>query len=153
MEGRVDRAGIAIAGLLLALAAVIFWDVTSLQLAQTYGVGPGAMLVVVATGLVLLAAGNLMLALRGDFPAREEINPQAIALILGGLVALIAMIGLGGGFIPATTVLFAAVATAFGRRAILTDLVIGLGLAILVYLLFAKILTLSLPMGPLERLF
>jgi putative tricarboxylic transport membrane protein len=109
--------------------------------------------VVVATGLLLLAGGNLMLALRGDFPGHHELDPKAIVLILGGLVALIVIIGLGGGFIPATAVLFAAVATAFGRRAILADFAIGLGLALLVYLLFAKILTLSLPMGPLERLF
>ena len=46
-------------------------------------------------------------------------------LILGGLAALIALIGFGGGFIPATTILFAATAAAFGRRAILTDLAIG----------------------------
>ena len=155
MEGtqRVDRAGVAIAGLLLVLAVVIFWDMATLQLAPTYGVGPKAMPVVVATGLLLLAAGNLWLALRGDFPAREAIDPMAIVLILGGLAALIAIIGLGGGFIPATAVLFVATAAAFGRRALVVDLIIGIALAILVYLLFAKILALSLPMGPIERLF
>ena len=154
MEGtqRVDRAGVAIAGLLLVLAVVIFWDMATLQLAPTYGVGPKAMPVVVATGLLLLAAGNLWLALRGDFPPREAIDPMAIVLILGGLAALIAIIGLGGGFIPATAVLFVATAAAFGRRALVVDLIIGIALAILVYLLFAKILALSLPMGPLERL-
>jgi putative tricarboxylic transport membrane protein len=68
------------------------------------------------------------------------------------LAALIAIIGLGGGFIPATAVLFAATATAFGRRAIHIDLAIGLVLAIVVFLLFDKLLTLSLPAGPLERL-
>ena len=155
MEGtqRVDRAGVAIAGLLLALSAVIFWDMATLQLAPTYGVGPKAMPVVVATGLLLLAAGNLWLALRGDLQPREAIDPMAIVLILGGLAALIAIIGLGGGFIPATAVLFVATAAAFGRRALVVDLIIGIGLAILVYLLFAKILALSLPMGPIERLF
>jgi putative tricarboxylic transport membrane protein len=49
-------------------------------------------------------------------------------------------------------VLFAATATAFGRRAIHIDLAIGLVLAIVVFLLFDKLLTLSLPAGPLERL-
>jgi putative tricarboxylic transport membrane protein len=153
MEGtRIDRAGVAIAGLLLLLAAVIFWDTTTLQLAPTYGVGPKAMPVVVAAGLVLLAIGNLVLALRGDFPAREEFDPKAVALILGGLVALIAIIGLNGGFIPATTILFATTAAAFGRRAILIDLGIGLVLSAVVYLVFSRLLTLSLPMGPIERL-
>ncbi len=154
MDGsrQVDRAGMALAALLLVIAAVIFWDTSNLQLAATYGVGPKAMPIVVASGLALLAVGNAVLAWRGDFPAREDTDPKAILLILGGLAALIAIIGLGGGFIPATAILFAATATAFGRRAILTDLAIGLVLAVAVYLMFAKILTLSLPMGPIERL-
>jgi putative tricarboxylic transport membrane protein len=154
MQGtRTDRAGVVIAGLLLLLAAVIFWDTTSLQLTQTYGVGPKAMPFVIAAGLALLAVGNLIMGIRREYPAREQIDPQAIVLILGGLAALIAIIGLNGGFIPATTILFAATSAAFGRRAIFVDLGIGLVLAIVVYLLFSKLLTLSLPMGPIERLF
>jgi putative tricarboxylic transport membrane protein len=106
----------------------------------------------VAGGLSLLALGNAVLAIRGALPERESIDFTALALILGGLAALIALIALGGGFIPATAVLFAAVATAFGRRAILTDLLIGLALGLMTYLLFAKLLALTLPTGPLERL-
>ena len=101
---------------------MIFWDASRLQLAATYGLGPKAMPFVVATGLVLLAAGNFILALTGGFPAREPVDGKAILLILGGLAALIALIGLDGGFIPATTILFAATAAAFGRRAFLVDL-------------------------------
>ena len=74
--------------------------------------------IVIASGLVLLALGNLVMAWRGDLPERESADPRAIVLILGGLAALIALIGLGGGFIPATAILFAATAAAFGRRAI-----------------------------------
>jgi putative tricarboxylic transport membrane protein len=147
-----DIAGMAIAGVLLALAALIIWEATSLQLATTYGIGPKAMLYVVAAGLVLLSAGNLLLAWRADFPEREEVDVRAVALILGGLAALIAIIGLGGGFVAAATILFAATAAAFGRRAIHIDLAIGLVLALGVYLVFDKLLTLSLPAGPLERL-
>ena len=68
-------------------------------------------------------------------------------------MALIALIGLGGGFIPAITILFAATSTAFGRRAFLADVAIGFGLSLVAYLMFDKLLTLSLPAGPLERLF
>ena len=107
---------------------------------------------VIAVGMAVLAAGNFRLAWRGDFPERESFDPKAIALILGGLAALIAIIGLGGGFIPATAILFAATATAFGRRAIHIDLAIGLVLGFVVFLLFDKLLTLSLPAGPIERL-
>lgn len=148
-----DPAGFVIAGLLLALAAVIFADTALLQLAPTYGLGPKAMPYLVAAGLAVLAAGNAMLAWRGDFPAREALDPKAILLILGGLVALIVLIGLGGGFMVATAILFAATAAAFGRRAIATDLAIGLALGLAAYLMFDKLLTLSLPAGPLERLF
>jgi putative tricarboxylic transport membrane protein len=107
---------------------------------------------VVATGLVLVAAGNLYLAFRGEWPEREPAAWTPVLLILGGLLATIVLIGIGGGFIPATAILFAATATGFGRRAILTDLAIGFALATTAYLVFAKVLTLTLPMGPLERL-
>ena len=147
-----DRAGLVIAACLLLLAAIIFWDTANLQLAPTYGVGPKAMPYVVACGLALLAIGNAVLAWRGDFPARETFAPQAIVLILGGLAALIAIIGLGGGFIVATAILFTATAAAFGRRAMHIDFAIGLILGVVVYLLFDKLLTLSLPAGPIERL-
>ena len=148
---RIDRAAMAIAGGLLVIAGVIVWDAWSLP-ATVYGIGPRAVPILIACGLALLAIGNAVLAWRGEFPAREEYDLRAVLLILGGMLALIAIIGLNGGFIPATTVLFAATATAFGRRAILTDLAIGFVLSVFVYLMFSKLLTLSLPMGPIERL-
>ena len=122
-----------------------------LQLGQTYGLGPKAMPYVIAAGLALLAVGESC-AGAATFPRARASIRKAIVLILGGLAALIAIIGLGGGFIPATTILFVATAAAFGRRAIHIDLAIGLVLALVVYLLFDKLLTLSLPAGPLERL-
>ncbi len=87
--------------------------------------------------------------------ARRRFDSKAIVLILGGLAALIAIIGLGGGFIPATAILFAATATALLSAAAPSTSIfaIGLVLAVVVFLLFDKLLTLSLPAGPLERLF
>jgi putative tricarboxylic transport membrane protein len=149
---RADTAGLAIAAVLLLIAAVIFWDTASLQLAPTYGLGPKAMPYVVAICLALVAAGNFVLAWRGDFPPRERADPKSIILILGGLAALIAIVGLGGGFIPATAVLFVATSAAFGRRNIVIDLAIGLMLGVVAFLLFDKLLTLALPAGPIERL-
>ncbi len=149
---RPDRGGIAIAVLLLAAAGVIAWDTINLQIGAVYGLGPKAMPIVVASGLALLAVGNFVLALNGEFPERERMDPTAIQRILGGLAALIAVIGFGGGFIPAATLLFAMTAAGFGRRAFWADLVIGFALSVVIYLLFAKLLTLSLPAGPLERL-
>ena len=68
-----------------------------------------------AAGMAIIAVANLALAWRGDFPERESYDPKAVALILGGFAGLIAIIALGGGFIPATAVLFAATAAAAGR--------------------------------------
>ncbi|HEX2510375.1 MAG TPA: tripartite tricarboxylate transporter TctB family protein [Microvirga sp.] len=147
-----DVAGIVIAGVLLLLSAIVWWDMNSLGLAATYGIGPKAMPGLASAGLAVLAAANLYQALHGQLPHRDAGDPRAILLIIGGLVALMTLIGIGGGFILGTAILFAATSTAFGRRAFLTDLAIGFALAVLVYLLFAKLLALSLPIGPLERL-
>lgn len=149
---RFDPVGVVVALLLTALAGVVVWDMSTLQISQTYGIGPKAMPIVVATGLVLLAIGNLVLAWRGDFPAVEPAAHLPIVFILGGLLAVIILIAIGGGFVPAVTILFAATAAAFGRRAVLTDLAIGFALGLGAYLMFAKLLSLSLPQGPLERL-
>jgi putative tricarboxylic transport membrane protein len=150
---RVDSAGVVIAIALAALAAVLVWDASQLQSNNPYGMGPHVMPVVIAVGLGILAIGNLVEALRGNLPARESADSKAVWLILGGLAMLIAIIGLGGGFILATTALFVTTATAFGRRAILTDLATGFVLTTLIYVAFSRLLTLSLPAGPLERLF
>ena len=148
---RVDRAGLVIAAALAALAVVLVWDSRQLQTTTMYGMGPEVMPVVIAVGLGLLAIGNLIDALRGNLP-RESADPKAVWLILGGLALLIAIIGLGGGFILATSALFVTTSAAFGRRAILADSIIALMMSTLIYLAFDRLLTLSLPSGPLERL-
>jgi putative tricarboxylic transport membrane protein len=50
-------------------------------------------------------------------------------------------------------IVFACTARGFGRRALLVDAAIGFVLGLGIFLVFAKLLTLLLPMGPLERLF
>jgi len=152
LSRRVDRAGIVIAALLAGLAAVLVWDARGLQVATMYGMGPEAMPVVVACGLALLAIGNFVDAVRGKFPARESADPLPVGLILIGLALLIGIIGFGGGFILATSALFVTTSAAFGRRAIMVDSVIALVMSTLIYLAFDRLLTLSLPTGPLERL-
>jgi putative tricarboxylic transport membrane protein len=149
----IDVAGLAIALILLALAGLVWWDMTKLQLLSPYDVGPKAMPVIVSASLALLAIGNGIGAFRGDLPARDSLDSKPIVLILGGLAFLIALIAVGGGFMIGTAILFAATSTAFGRKAFLEDLLIGAVIAVIVYLLFAKLLALSLPAGPLERLF
>jgi putative tricarboxylic transport membrane protein len=149
---RIDRAGLVIALALAALAAVLVWDASRLQSNTIYGMGPQAMPIVIAIGLGILAIGNLIDALRGNLPPRESADPRAVLLILAGLALLIAIIGLGGGFILATTALFVTTSAAFGRRALLADFAIALVMTTVIYLAFDRLLTLSLPAGPLERL-
>ena len=148
----VDRAGIVIAAALAVVAIVLVVDASRIQANVVYGMGPQAMPILIAVGLGVLAAGNLINALRGGDAEPEQMDFRPVLLILAGLALMISMIGLGGGFIPAMTMLFAATATAFGRRAIVADLVIGFVIATVIYLAFSKLLTLSLPAGPLERL-
>ncbi|MFL5081732.1 MAG: tripartite tricarboxylate transporter TctB family protein [Microvirga sp.] len=148
----IDVAGLVIALLLLVLAGLVWWDMTKLQILSPYDLGPKVMPIVVSVGLTLLAIGNAIGALRGDLPARDSLDWNPIILILGGLACLIILIAIGGGFMIGTALLFATTSAAFGRRAFLTDLLIGAVIAVFVYVLFAKLLTLSLPAGPLERL-
>ncbi|WP_376771046.1 tripartite tricarboxylate transporter TctB family protein [Microvirga soli] len=68
-------------------------------------------------------------------------------------MALLLCIAFGAGFILATTTLFAVTSRSFGRRALLVDATIGFVLGVAIHLLFSKLLTLSLPAGPLEHLF
>jgi putative tricarboxylic transport membrane protein len=152
-QRRIDVAGLVIALLLLALAGLVWWDMTKLQILSPYDLGPKVMPIVVSIGLTLLAIGNAVGALRGDLPARDSLDWKPIALILGGLACLIILIAIGGGFMIGTALLFATTSAAFGRRAFLMDLLIGAVIAVFIYVLFAKLLTLSLPAGPLERLF
>ena len=151
-QRRVDVAGLVIALILLVLAGVVWWDMSNLQILSPYDLGPKVMPIIVSGGLTLLAIGNAIGALRGDLPARDSLDWKPIILILGGLAILIALIAFGGGFMLGTALLFVATSTAFGRRAFVTDFLIGAVIAVFVYVLFAKLLTLSLPAGPLEHL-
>ncbi len=150
---RIDVAGLTIALILLVLAGVVWWDMSKLQTLSPYDLGPKVMPIIVSGGLALLAIGNAIGALRGDLPVRDSLDWKPIVLILGALACLIALIRFGGGFMLGTAILFAATSTAFGRRAFVIDFIIGAVIAVIVYVLFAKLLTLSLPAGPLERLF
>jgi len=152
-QRRIDVAGLVIALVLLLLAGLVWWDMSSLQILSPYDLGPKVMPIIVSAGLILLAIGNAISAFRGDLPVRDSLDWKPIVLILGALACLIALIAFGGGFMIGTALLFAATSTAFGRRAFVTDLVIGAAIAAAIYLLFVKLLTLSLPAGPLERLF
>ena len=153
--GRIEISELVIGLALLALAAVIFFDAQRLAPGSMYGVGPSVAPMMIAGGLVLLGLATVLAAWRPrDAADMEEggIDQAAVVVIVAALAATIALMTLGGGFILACTVLFAGTAWAFGRRAPAADVAIGFALALLVYAVFTRALTLALPEGPLEKL-
>lgn len=148
-----DRVSIIVGILLIILAGVLWYDAVNLGRTVAYGIGPAMMPKVVATGLVVLGLLSMISGFRSEHREVEPVDVSAILIIIGGFLLLTVCIGIGAGFVPAMTILFAATSYAFGRRALVADIIIGAVLATLVYLLFSKLLALSLPRGPFENLF
>lgn len=151
-SGRPDGAGLVIAALLAAVAVVIFVSTRSMPVAGQYArVGPTTFPYVVAGGLALLAVGTAVSAVRGGFPEREPERLGPVLWIVGGLVAqIIALKPLG--FSIATGLLFALTARGFGKGPLWVTIPIGVVFSLVVWIIFANVLQLSLPAGPLERL-
>ncbi|MXQ14339.1 tripartite tricarboxylate transporter TctB family protein [Microvirga makkahensis] len=150
---RADKRALVMGLALIVLAIVVERDAAAQTVASTYGIGPTAMPIAVAGFLAVLGVGHFVAAFRDGMPVPEHADGIAIAWIALGLIALLLCIAFGGGFVLATTLLFVVTARAFGRRVLLADAAIGFGLGVSIHLLFSKLLTLSLPAGPLERLF
>ncbi len=150
---RADKRALVVGLALFVFAALVWRDGAAQTLSATYGIGPAAMPYLVAVALAALGLGHIVVAFRDGLPVPEHADGIAIGWIALGLVALLLCIAFGAGFILATTILFAATARAFGRRALVVDAAIGFGLGVAIHLLFSKLLTLSLPVGPIEHLF
>ncbi|CAH1670266.1 MULTISPECIES: tripartite tricarboxylate transporter TctB family protein [unclassified Chelatococcus] len=151
---RLDISGFIIALGLLVIAILLRFDASHMPPAPAYArIGPEAATNVVALCLLVLGLATAYTAWRGDGVEPEAADWGPVALITLAFVAVIAIIGLGGGFILASAVLFAMTSRAFGRHALLVDFAVGFALGLGAYLIFAKLLTLTLPSGPLEHLF
>lgn len=148
-----NKPALIVGMLLLIVAALVGYDASQQTITSTYGVGPTAVPYVVAAGLVILGLAHFVVAFREGLPEPEEADGNALLWIAGGLIFLIACIALGGGFVIAIAVVFACTARGMGRRALAVDAAIGFVLGLVIFLVFAKLLTLILPSGPLERLF
>jgi putative tricarboxylic transport membrane protein len=151
-ERRPDRAALVIAIGLLALAATVAWDSSRLGTGGAYArIGPQTIPYVVAICLAGLAAWTAIEAWRGDFPVREQQDRQPILWIVGGLLIQMLLIRWVG-FSVATAILFAMTARAFARVNLPIALVSGLLISAAVWFVFARLLQLTLPAGPLEHL-
>lgn len=150
---KVDLPALVVALLLLVCAAIVANDAFGQTIVSTYGMGPTAVPYAVSICLAVLGLAHLVVAFREGLPKPDRADGGAVLWIAAGLAGLVACIALGGGFVLATALIFACTARGMGRRAFVTDFVIGLALGLAIFLVFQKLLTLSLPAGPLERLF
>ncbi len=149
---------------LLALAAVVFgllviWQTTLIRLTPAYSkVGPRVIPYIVGAGLVLVGIWLAFEALTGRAMVgssdSEDADPtlptdwRTVGLLALALVAYLLLIERAG-FIIASAVLFVWAAIAMGSRRFARDIVIGVVLATVLFLIFKRGLGLDLPAGVL----
>jgi putative tricarboxylic transport membrane protein len=145
-------------GAVAALAAFLFYAAFDIQVrASDRLLGSRLFPLIVTAGLTVLALLVAVDAWRRGASPETDSSPIAwrgAALVMGGL-ALFALLVESAGFIVATAALFACVAHAFvhadSPRAwiALRDLVIGLVLSTIIFVVFTRGLGLVLPAGAL----
>ena len=150
--------------LALALGAVVFgllvvWQTTQIRVAPIYStVGPRVIPYIVGVGLVLTGLWLAFEALTGRTTAgsgeSEDVDLslptdwRCIGLLALALLAYLLLIE-PAGFVIASTVLFVGAAYAMGSRRYVRDVVVGVLLALALYLIFTRGLGLNLPAGVL----
>ena len=149
-QRRPDWAALIIAAGLLSLALLVAWDASRLGAGGAYArIGPQTIPYVIAICLAGLSLWTVVAAYRHDFPEREPQDIAPVLWIVGGLVAQMALIKFTG-FSIATGILFGMTARGFGARRLWFTIPAGILIAGVVWLIFARGLSLSLPAGPLE---
>lgn len=109
--------------------------------------GPRLLPYLVALGLVLCGASILAGAFRGPRrPPLEAMDLLPVGLIALGLIVPVLFITTLG-WIPVAAIIFALGSRAFGSRAVLPDLLIGLVFGVVTFVLFNYALGLNLPAG------
>lgn len=151
---RRDRAQLIISALLIALALFTFYQTQLIQADGGYStVGPRFSPLLVAAALLVIGVLLLRQALTGGWRNMEAATPPepffvlAFWWIAGGLAINMAVIGFIG-FTLASALLFVMVTRGFGSRNLMRDGVIGLVLALVVFLFFTRVLGLALPASP-----
>ncbi|MGV3490248.1 MAG: tripartite tricarboxylate transporter TctB family protein [Devosia sp.] len=148
---RPQPAALAIAVVLVAIAALIVFDMQRITTAGAYArVGPTMLPYVMAGCLLVLAIAVVVQAVRGKFPVAEPQEIRPVAIICAGLLAQLVLLPFAG-FIVATSVLFVIVAYGFGERRIHLTAPFALVFTTIVWVVFARFLRLTLPAGPIER--
>lgn len=154
LQRRPDRAALVIAAVLAGIGALLLNEAGRLSgVGGGYaGIGPDGAPRVIGWALIALAVWTVFDAFAHRFPMRAAQAPGPILWIVGGLVLQLVLLGIAG-FSIATGIMFAFTARAFGKRNLLVTVPVGIVLAFLLWLLFARVLMLSLPAGFLEHIF
>ena len=151
-ERRPQWAAFIIAAGLAGLAGLLLWDASGLKQDGGYsGVGPADVPRMVAYGLLILSALTVVTGLKGKLPRPARQAPAPVLWILGGLGLQLVLLHVIG-FILSGAILFGFTARGFGQKPLWRNMAVGLGLAMVIYGVFDRLLRLNLPGGPLEKL-
>ncbi len=149
---RPDWAALAIGVALGVLGLLVGLDARGIGGGSYARIGPATFPYVIAAVLLGLSVWTVIEAWRGQFPERDHDETGPIVWIVGGLAAQLLLLNTAG-FSIATGLLFAATARAFGKRRLYVSIPLGILISFAIWVLFSQVLRLSLPAGPLERLF
>ena len=144
-----ERAAGALIGL---FGAWFLWQ--ALQFREGPGfaaVGPRLFPVLVGIGLIASGLAVAIFARSSEPNAEAEADWRTLLLIAAVLAVYLALY-MPLGFPLASIAFFVAAAWALGSRAPLRDVLSGVVLVVVVYLLFTRLLGIDLPAGPLEAL-
>ena len=149
-ERRPDRAALVSAAVLLVLAAIVAWDASRIGGGGAYArIGPQTIPYIIAICLAGLSFWTAIEAVQGVVPEREHQELRPVLWIVAGLLIQLLTIRFIG-FSIATGLLFALVARGFGERRFWISVPFGIVLSVVVWVIFARGLSLTLPHGPLE---
>lgn len=147
-----SEAGMALG--VIAFSALALWQALAIPVSPVYAqVGPTAMALASSGLLMVLGLALLAQALRGDWALGDDnhlhhLQARALLWLLAGLLLNVSLIGWLG-FIPASALLFACVARAFGSRRPGRDLLVGIAFAAVAYFGFARALSINIGTGSL----
>ncbi|MEU7862507.1 tripartite tricarboxylate transporter TctB family protein [Nonomuraea sp. NPDC049141] len=146
MTTRLVSAGFLAVALVVLAQAFMIPDSGGYQ-----AVGPRAFPLLVGIGMAVVAVIGVAQAFRAPVSSEGESEDEGIhwrpVLLLIGTLALYATLLVPVGYWQATTLFFLAVARVLGSRKLVRDLVVGLLLALATYLLFDRVLGITLPPG------
>jgi len=139
---------------LIALGSFVIYDTQSIAEIHSYSqIGPRLFPNLVGAGLAIFGATLGWQAVSGgwrnvplDQEGHDAPDRMAFVVISAGVLLHMALIGWAG-FILASTLLFVVVARGFGSQRPARDLLLGGGIATLVFFIFTVGLNVSLPKG------